>query len=388
MLKWSETQLEQAGAAITTKEIMQQPELWEETLAIFEDKRTDLYQLLEDFQQEAAQRIRVIFTGAGTSAYVGDVVRPHLIRYGDTDAYQFESIPTTDIVAAPHDYLKGNQPTLLVSFARSGNSPESLAAVDLANKLVANIRHLIITCAADGQLAVNSQGDTNRFVLLMPARSNDKGFAMTGSFSCMTLATLLTFDQAHRNHSELVAGIVAMGNQALALEVRVQTIVETDFDRVVYLGSGSLSGLTREAQLKLLELTAGKIATVFDSSVGFRHGPKSFIDNRTIVFGFVSNDAYTANYDLDVLEEIKEDGIAAKVTAIAQNTAGFSGDTLALDSPTVIPDGFAALPFIIIGQVAALLTSVKVANKPDTPSPTGTVNRVVRGVVIHDLPVQ
>lgn len=385
MLDWNSERLDELGASITTREIVQQPKLWEETLSIFNERKEELNQFLETLSDNSNQKIRVIFTGAGTSAYVGDVVRPHLVRYGNTERYQFEAIPTTDILSSPHSYFKEDDATLLVSFARSGNSPESVAAISLADTIVKNVKHLIITCAAEGKLAVNAKGDNESFVILMPELSNDQGFAMTGSFSCMTLTALMAFDTVNKNHEEIVSTMVAMGNQAVASEEKIVAILDTDFDRVVYLGSGSLSGLTREAQLKLLELTAGRITTVFDSSLGFRHGPKSFVDEKTLVFDFISNDDYTKQYDVDILEEIKVNDIAVKTVGIAQNKTTYSGESIILTNELELTDGFLALPFVMIAQIVSLLTSIKVGNKPDTPSPTGTVNRVVQGVTIHPL---
>ncbi len=387
MLNWTENELKELHAHITTKEITQQPELWQETLAIFKANEDKLMAFLEKLDNVSGKgKTRVIFTGAGTSAYVGDVLRPHLIRYGNTQKYQFEAIPTTDILSSPYSYFKEDEPTLLVSFARSGNSPESVATIELADKIINNVQHLIITCAAEGKLAVNAAGDDQSYVVLMPERSNDQGFAMTGSFSCMTLTGLLTFDTVNKNHDELVSSMVDLGRQAIELEDQIASLLENDFDRVVYLGSGSLSGLTREAQLKLLELTAGKITTVFDSSLGFRHGPKSFVDSKTLVFGFISNDEYTKQYDVDILEEIKINDIAIKAVGILQNDSTYSGEQLVLSNSIVLPDGFLALPFVMVGQIISLLTAIKVGNKPDTPSPTGTVNRVVQGVTVHELP--
>lgn len=385
MLDWTTEKLDELGASITTREIVQQPKLWEETLSIFNDRKDALASFLDGFSESANGKIRVIFTGAGTSAYVGDVIRPHLIRYGNTERYHFEAVPTTDILSSPHSYFKEDEATLLVSFARSGNSPESVAAINLADTIVKNVRHLIISCAAEGKLAVNAKGDDKSFVILMPELSNDQGFAMTGSFSCMTLTALMTFDTVNTNREEIVSTIVAMGNQAVAAEEKIAAILENDFNRVVYLGSGSLSGLTREAQLKLLELTAGRITTVFDSSLGFRHGPKSFVDEKTLVFGFISNDDYTKQYDVDILEEIKANDIAAQTVAIAQNETTYSGESIILANDVKVTDGYLALPFVMVGQIVSLLTSIKVGNKPDTPSPTGTVNRVVQGVTIHPL---
>lgn len=380
--------LKQLGAEITTREIRQQPELWEETIESYQVLQTKLTEFLTEIRKQAkGKRTRVIFTGAGTSQYVGDTVVPYLRQYGDITEFCFESIGTTDIVAKPQAYLIKETPTLLVSFARSGNSPESLAAVEIANQVVDTIHHLSITCAAEGQLAQNSKKEPNSFLFLMPARSNDDGFAMTGSFSCMTLGALLTFDQiALSEKQNYVATLSNLGKEVLARENEIEKIVELDFERVVYVGSGSLSGLTREAQLKILELTAGKVATVFDSSMGFRHGPKSFINEKTIMFGFVSNDSYTRDYDLDVLEEVRGDKIVSGVFAITQSgERNFSGNKFEfVEKDQLLPDGYLALAYVMVAQTVALLTSVKVANKPDTPSPTGTVNRVVKGVTIHD----
>ena len=329
-------ELEQLGAEITTREIRQQPELWQETVTLYHENQTALENFLKEVQAKAqGKRTRVIFTGAGTSQYVGDTVVPYLRAHGDTQAFSFESIGTTDIVAKPEDYLIKDEPTLLVSFARSGNSPESLAAVEVANQVVETIHHLAITCAEEGQLAQISQKEENSFLFLMPTRSNDGGFAMTGSFSCMTLGTLLLFDQtAFEQKQDYVTALIKLGEEVLSREEELNEIVNLDFERIVY----------------------------------------------------VNNTPYTRDYDLDILEEVHGDEIAAGVFAIAQpGKRNFSGSTIEYSAETaLLPDGYLALADIMVAQTVALLTSIKVGNKPDTPSPTGTVNRVVKGVTIYD----
>ena len=252
--------LEQMGAEITTREIRQQPELWEETIELYQASQAELDNFLAEVQKQAkGQRTRVIFTGAGTSQYVGDTLVPYLRKHGDRYAFSFESIGTTDIVAEPEEYLIKEESTLLVSFARSGNSPESLAAVEIANQVVDTIHHLAITCAKEGKLAQMSQAEANSFLFLMPERSNDDGFAMTGSFSCMTLGALLTFDQtALAEKQNYVKTLNALGNEVIAREHEIEKIVARDFERIVYVGSGSLAGLTREAQLKNSRINSWK----------------------------------------------------------------------------------------------------------------------------------
>ena len=85
-------------------------------------------------------------------------------------------------------------PTLLVSFARSGNSPESMAAVALAEQGVADCHHLIFTCNAEGALYAEGKRLRKAHVVLLPEETNDRGFAMTSSFPGMMLAASLAFD--------------------------------------------------------------------------------------------------------------------------------------------------------------------------------------------------
>ncbi|BDR56773.1 SIS domain-containing protein [Xylocopilactobacillus apis] len=387
MFNKSDSELKEQGAVITTREIQQEPDLWLETLDIYHRNKEKLDAFLDQIKaQKDSLPIKVIFTGAGTSAYVGDTVVPYLNQFGDTDNFEFESVPSTSIVSYPQAYLNPDRLTILVSFARSGNSPESVAAVDVCEKYIKNLYQIAITCAPKGQLALKAEREEKNFLLLQPARSEDQGFAMTGSFSCMSLSTILTFGKENASKKdEWVHLIAKAGEEVIEREAEIQKIVDLDYDRVGYLGSGALAGLTREAQLKILELTAGKIATIFDSSMGFRHGPKSFVDNKTIVFDFLSHNEYTEQYDVDILNEMAGDEIAAGIYAIGtqKDSAKFKNGFFFKSELDQLPDGYAALPYVMVAQTFALLSSIKIGNTPDTPSPTGQVNRVVAGVTIH-----
>ncbi|HES0148504.1 TPA: SIS domain-containing protein [Streptococcus pyogenes] len=390
MFKKSQEALEALDAAITTKEIKQEPRLWQETMTFFEETRDSLDSFLKRVCKSAnGNNVHVIFTGAGTSEYIGNTICPYLKKVGNRQRYFFDSIASTDLVAAPEYYLAEEETVLLVSFARSGNSPESVAAVNLINQLVPNSYHLIITCAKDGELAKKAQQDDHSFLYLMPEAANDAGFAMTGSFTCMMLAALLIFDDATdlSQKQSYVTDMILAGQAVIDQERRLQELADLGFERLVYLGSAGLAKLTQEAQLKMLELTAGQVATLYESSMGFRHGPKSFINDRTLVIGFVNNDAYVRQYDLDMLEEIQADGIALKTLALLQGgDINFSEDQFRLDTRHLLPESYLAFPMILVAQTLALLTAVTLGNSPDTPSATGTVNRVVKGVTIHPYP--
>lgn len=387
MFDKNKNELEKLGATITTQEIYQQPELWEETLQNYINQKEQIDTYL-NYIQEKHEHVRVILSGAGTSAFVGETVEAYLNEKNERSKWLFEEIPTTSIVAAPNTYLDYDIPTILVSFARSGNSPESIATVELANKMIKDIYHITITCAEDGTLASRARDEENNLLLLQPKKSNDQGFAMTGSYTCMTLTSLLIFDTSSlEEKAQFVLNIKKMAEYLLNNEHKIQDIIDLQCDRVIYLGANALLGVAHEAQLKILELTAGKITTMYETPVGFRHGPKSFVNNDSVVVVFGSNDSYTRKYDEDLVNEVYQDKIAKKViliSAIQENNVSADTFTFAADYQG-IPDAYLALPYIIFGQMLGLMAAISVGNLPDTPSPTGTVNRVVQGVVIHDI---
>mgnify|MGYP000189613529 CR=1 FL=1 len=386
MFELSTDELNNLGAEITTQEIRQQPELWEETFEIYENNKDEIEKFLNEIIEKHS-KVRVIMTGAGSSAYVGESLLPYLKQHGNEKAFDFQAVATTNLVSNPKSYFKADFPTILISYARSGNSPESIASVDLGKKLVDDFYQITITCALEGQLAQNAEGDDTNFLLLMPERTNDQGFAMTGSFTCMTLSTALIFDKASiEDKQNYVTQMIELSNDVIARENEIEELLDTEFERVTYLGSGVHAGIAREVQLKILELTAGAKATQFDSSLGFRHGPKSFVNESSVVLVFVSNDAYTRQYDIDMLEELRLDEVANTVCAIQVDTDNnFKGITFSLDEKYAdLPDAYLALPYTVFGQIVSLLTAVKVGNTPDDPSANKTVNRVVQGVAIHE----
>lgn len=201
----------------------------------------------------------------------------------------------------------------------------------------------------------------------------------------MLLTALLVFDPSEEETKEKrVEELIRLSEQVLASDQAVKEVVDLDFERVIYLGAGSFFGLAHEAQLKILELTAGKIATMYESPVGFRHGPKSLINEDTLVLVFGSIDPYTRQYDLDLVREVAGDRIARQVVLLTDQASEIDHvrEVLVEASENSL-DIYRAFPYILYGQLISLLTSLKVNNRPDTPSPTGTVNRVVQGVIIH-----
>lgn len=386
MLDYTKEDLIELGAEITTREIYQQPQVWQTAFENYKAQADEIAAFLNNID-EKYDYIKVILTGAGTSAYVGDTLLSYFRKIYDERKWNFNAIATTDIVANPLAYLHKEVTTILVSFARSGNSPESVAAVDLAKDIVEELYQITITCAAEGKLAQQAHGDERNLLLLQPTPSNDAGFAMTSSFTSMMLTALLVFDKADLvAKAEKVSALMTLSQEVLDSAEAIQEIVSLDYNRVIYLGAGPFFGLAHEAQLKILELTAGQVATMYESPVGFRHGPKSLVNEKTVVVVFGSTDSYTKLYDLDLVREVAGDEIARKVILLTEQKEDLENvEQVILSSQQLADDVYRVFPYIVYGQLFALLTALKVKNRPDTPSPTGTVNRVVQGVIIHSF---
>ncbi len=157
---------------------------------------------------------------------------------------------------------------MVVSYARSGNSPESVAAVALVDQLVPHCHHLFLTCNRDGELSHYARTAQNACCVIMPEGSNDKSFAMTSSFSCMLMSTLTLFGgQSPKQWHEQIEVVAALCEAKLEQwESAIKALASQPYERLIVIGSGGFAGLAREASLKSLELSAGKVMTAFDSS--------------------------------------------------------------------------------------------------------------------------
>jgi tagatose-6-phosphate ketose/aldose isomerase len=381
-LQLDETTLNRDGALWTAREIEQQPESWIRTQELLRQHAAPIAGFLAPLL--ARPDLRVILTGAGSSAFIGECLAPLLMQ---KLGRRVEAIATTDLLSGPHQYFQRDVPTLLVSFGRSGSSPESVAVVDLAERLLRECHQLVFTCNAQGTLYQRCRERRNSLAILLPPETHDQSFAMTSSFTAMMLAASLVF-QRLENDAAGVARIARGAREVLERHsATLQKLAAESFSRVVYLGSNGFKGLAREAALKLLELTDGKVVGAFDSPLGFRHGPKTIVTGDTLLFVFVSNDPYTRGYDIDLLRELRSDALAGRVIAVTAQVhdAVTQGEHLHVPHLADAPDGDLYFPYIVYGQLYAFHRSLSVGNTPDQPSNSGTVSRVVSGVTIHTL---
>ena len=381
-------ELYELGGAHTAKEIAGQPNLWLKTFDLFNSLKNDLEQFFTKIKN--IQNLEVIFAGAGTSAFIGDALAPVFEKNMNIVS---KAVPTTDIVTHPDYYFKRETPTLLVSFARSGNSPESVKTVQLANKIVKNIFHLVITCNEEGNLAKIISGSENNFLFLLPEESNDKSLAMTGSFTSMLLTGILISHLFNKN-IDLEFEVNKLHNYGNAVLnkylARLSDVANVKFNRAVFLGSGPFGGAARESHLKLQELTNGKIICKFDSFLGFRHGPKAVMNNETLILFIFSNNEYAQKYEIDLANSIETgENAALKIGVMEDDIEGIDADLKIIlnDDERKISEEFLLPVSVLPAQIIGFFKSLKFGLQPDNPSENGMISRVVEGVNLYEYVV-
>lgn len=367
----------------TIREIEHQPKMWMETFGIVAAMKAEVERFFAG--NHINKETRIVLTGAGTSAYIADTAACLFIRDGYDRA---RSVATTDIVSAPESFLSPDD-KLFVSFARSGNSPESVAAYSIARKYCRDARHLIITCNPDGCLARQADPEKD-CVVVLPDGTNDRSLAMTSSFSSMLVASLLckniaTLD-AERAKLEAAAAFAARILENDVQEALSGMTAKT-VRRAVFLGSGALKGIACECHLKLQELTDGQIMCSFDSFLGLRHGPKAVINEETLVVYLLSDDPYTRQYEFDLIDQVDKENRPAGQIVVSLVPSGIAkGIDYEIDAPAseaLMAGEYKYVPYVLAGQLLGYYFSLSKGLNPDAPSVRGTISRVVNGVTIY-----
>lgn len=340
----------------TRAEIFQQPATWPETAARVRQARL-------------GSLPSPVLTGAGTSAYAALAVEA---------AWRgARAAPSTELFLDFHRVLAPSG--LVISFARSGDSPESTAVVDKIQRVLPQVRHIAVTCNAEGRLA---RWPGVEAIVLDP-RTNDRSLVMTSSFSNLVLAGLCLARPAEVDQA--LAVMCAEVKEALpGLEATARLLAEKPPERAVILASSALLGAAREAWLKILEMTAGRIVPLVETYLGLRHGPMSFLQTETLVICFVSSDPALRRYELDLVKELRAKKLGRLVGIAPPDVERDLFDRLVATRASGLPDDLRTPADIVFPQLLAFHLSLRLGLNPDSPSPDRIITRVVEGVRIYE----
>jgi len=369
----------------TSREILHQPAMWLREYDLIYENRKSIETFLTN--NNISRESEIILTGAGTSAYIGNSLTFILPLKGYMNC---KAVPTTELITHPESFFSPEKSVVLVSFARSGNSPESLAAVELADKTSKKAVHIIITCNKHGELAKKSHSN-NSLLLLLPPETNDISLAMTSSFSTMLLSFMLLINirEIEAQH-EMIKDLSRSATNFMQHNgYLIEKIASLNFKRAVFLGSGELKGIAEECHLKLQELTDGKVICKFDTFLGFRHGPKAVIDKDTLIVYLFSTNDFVRQYEKDLVKQINSNNnVIAQVAVSAGKPLKVDGVKydleLIMEHSYESTNEYSLIPYVLIGQLIGFYKSLSLGLDPDNPSVSGNIARVVEGVTIYN----
>ena len=384
----TDEKMKETSSTFTAHEIYQQPATWRKTCAQLAACKDELQAFIDQVVKQ--DDFDIVLTGAGTSEFVGNSLFQALNPKYD---FKVKSYASTDLVPSPENFLSRTKPTLLVNFGRSGNSPESLGNVEAAEVVCQNLYHLFVTCNHEGTLSKLANTRHNCFAINLTPETHDQSFAMTSSYSNMYLATYLAFnlDKLDEITAEVeklaVAGQHFLDDQfGLAQKI----VDEFDYNRIVYLGNIGLKGVAQESALKTLELTAGKVATMYDSELGFRHGPKTVLNDETLTVLMTSPIEHARPYDFDMIRELATQKVKNRLAVVTEENSGHNLEAVDYVCKYKMPEAFAGTEMgayifsLLFLQILSFEKSYDLKITTDNPCPNGEVNRVVQGIIIHE----
>jgi tagatose-6-phosphate ketose/aldose isomerase len=377
-----------SGYQHTLQEILQQPITWRETASTVIAESQRLSALVG---KEKPTRVRsVLLTGSGSSLYVGDCVKRYITSQLQVPA---EAVSGGALLLSAHEPMLPS-PRLMVSIARSGDSPESVAAVDALLEAEPDSHHLMVTCNRYGRLATDYVGHPRVTTLVLPDATCDKSLVMTSSFTSMAVACRGFADLnrlgQYRQEIDAMAS-VAEGMLKHHFD-EIFRLGALDYSRAVFLGSRSRYGAAREAALKMLEMTEGRVATMSESFLGLRHGPMSFVREDTLVVCFLSSDPAERSYELDLVRELDSKKLGARRIIVGGGLDRVldvqpKGDPNRLcitwDGQLSLGLDGEVLPGVLVGQLLGFSRCMAEGLNPDAPSPAGVIGRVVGAFPIH-----
>ena len=381
-------QLKHAGTAgyyHTLREICQQPLTWLDTSARVVGSLGRLRAIVAE-SGLAAKRGALIFTGSGSSFYAGECLALTLQR---ELAVPVDAIPGGLILTHPETALPPGQDCLVVSLARSGDSPESTASVDLLDEVYPGVRHLIITCNRNGKLAVARRDDPASAILVLDDATCDRSLVMTSSFSNLIWASRsLGLLQSPSLYQEKTNAVATAGRQLLSRNSgEIAALGGQTFRSVLYLGSGVRLGSARESALKMLEMTAGQVMTFAETYLGVRHGPLAAVQSDTLIICFLSSEPLVRAYELDLIRELTRKNLGMQKVIVGEQVPLDIGQPRdhVINYGTGAGLGDATLPMldVLVGQLLAFFRCLSLGLRPDTPSREDIINRVVGHFAIH-----
>ena len=279
---------------------------------------------------DAAQAVQI--AACGTSYHAGLVARYWLERHA--------GVPCQAEVASEYRY-RAHAPrpnTLFVAVSQSGETADTLAALELAKGDLHCCATLAICNAADSSMVREAD------LTLLTHAGPEIGVASTKAFTTQLAALLMLTALLGRRHALDAAGEAALVAQLANLPARIARALELDAGiaalsrefadkrHALFLGRGSHYPIAMEGALKLKEISY--IHAEAYAAGELKHGPLALVDAELPVVAVAPNNRLLAKLKSN-LEEVRARG--GRLYVFADRRSGFESDELMtvfeLDAP-------------------------------------------------------
>ena len=387
LLDLSISEQETRGLIFTPREIVQQPDTWQTTAALFERNQEAIRSFLEEARVTGPieQRPVVMLIGAGTSDYIGKSLA---LLFRQRWGCEAVAVASTDLLPNMTEYVVPGRRYLWISFSRSGDSPEGVNVLEQALEVYPEISHLVVTCNPQSRMAALAANKLNAYTAVLDDAINDRSLAMTSSFTNMVIfGQCLAHAWSFEEYKPILATMTQAAQTFLSDSAELaQRLSGRGVARICMIGSGSLAAVAQEAALKVLEMSGGQVATMSQTSLGLRHGPMAALNTETELICFLSADRTRLPYEADLLREIQAKKITATCIVVGLKSCEAEIAPLCdifhpIDG--LLPDAYRPPVDVIFGQLLGLYSSIALGLSPDKPSPAGVISRVVSSFTIY-----
>lgn len=239
------------GLVHTPQEIAQQPDTWSKTFELFLSERESIQKFLSDAGMTGAGICEVIvyLVGAGTSDYTGRAISCLLRKHWRCEVI---AVPSTDMLTQMDEMILPGRKYLWISFSRSGDSSEGVAVLKKARERYPHIYHIVISSNPNGRMLKDSAGDSKTLGICMIDEANDRGLAMTSSFSNMVIfGQCLAHIEDIDTYESVLRKLVAAGKSFLPRAADcAASVAKQGYTKACLVGSGPLREVAKESALK------------------------------------------------------------------------------------------------------------------------------------------
>ena len=350
------------------KEIHDQPEGCQRTIAAYADPTTLKSKMAGDVDFASLDRIQIVACG---TSYIAGLIGKYLIE-------QMADLPVDVEIASEFRYrepaLRPN--TLAIAMSQSGETADTLAA----------LRY----CQAKGMKSaavVNAQGSTmaREVDIVWPIHCGPEiGVASTKAFTAqVSVLTALAVaaarargkidDAEERRMVKLLIEAPRLIAESIGLEDAIRHIA-ADVAKardVLYLGRGSMSALALEGALKLKEISY--IHAEGYAAGELQHGPIALVDEHTPIVILAPSDSYFEKSASNMSEVIARGGQVIFITDPAGARHAPAGAKVVVTAPACDP---LVSPLVYSAPIQLLAYHVAVHKGADVDQPRNLAKSV------------